>query len=336
MYQKALQAERDLCVSPRSLPTGAVLEDDLELQSFSAGTYRFQRNIPFVRVPDTVLKSVGFLCEVTYTDGAGVVDADPIGTGFFVTVRSPGGRYWFFFVTAAHVAESLKGKSAYVLVNKKEGGAKSVNEIDGAWWLHPTDKSCDVAIVLCRIASDLDVVCIPQTLFATDKNIQELGIGVGDEVFMAGLFTLAPGEGENLPIVRHGNIAMMPNQQIQTDRGFADVYLVEARSTGGMSGSPVFVRETIHLPLDADKPDLVMRGLGRMYFLGLMLGHWDIKESELNDYAINHDRTHGVNIGIGIVVPAYKILETILQPDIVALMTKDDEHHKNKNIPALD
>jgi hypothetical protein len=44
------------------------------------------------------------------------------------------------------------------------------------------------------------------------------------------------------------NNGLLTQEQIQTELGFADVYLVEARSIGGLSGCPVFVRPSIRLP----------------------------------------------------------------------------------------
>ena len=46
----------------------------------------------------------------------------------------------------------------------------------------------------------------------------------------------------NLPIVRLGAIAAMPGEYIKTDWGCLRAYLIEARSIGGLSGSPVFIR----------------------------------------------------------------------------------------------
>jgi hypothetical protein len=48
----------------------------------------------------------------------------------------------------------------------------------------------------------------------------------------------------------------------------------------------------------------------------LMHGRWDIKELEINKNKLVHEQKHGANLGIGIVVPAITILETIRQPDL--------------------
>jgi hypothetical protein len=67
-------------------------------------------------------------------------------------------------------------------------------------------------------------------------------IGIGDAVFITGLFSHHPGKARNLRVIRVGNIAAMPDEPVKTQRGEMEAYLIEARSLGGLSGSPVFVR----------------------------------------------------------------------------------------------
>src|SRR5207249_4040069 len=87
-------------------------------------------------------------------------------------------------------------------------------------------------------------------------------IGIGDAVLISGLFAYLGGEKRNLPIVRMGNIAMMPGtERIPVERHkvrgrtIEDVegYLIEVRSRSGMSGSPCFVRATIKAELRRDQ-----------------------------------------------------------------------------------
>jgi hypothetical protein len=70
--------------------------------------------------------------------------------------------------------------------------------------------------------------------------------------------------------------------------------------------------------------------------LGMMHGHWDIKESDLNKAFITHDRKHGVNLGIGIVVPAQKILETINQPELQEMRRKIEQKRIRQSVPGMD
>lgn len=55
-----------------------------------------------------------------------------------------------------------------------------------------------------------------------------------------------------------------------------------------------------------------------------MHGHWDVKETDINEVrirAVHHDRL-GVNVGIAVVVPAKKILEILNCPKLVEARAK--------------
>lgn len=294
-----------------------------------------------MRVPEVVLKCVGFVGRILHRDSAGA-DGELCATGFFVNIpcESPEliGHTQAYFVTAKHVADELADEEVYVLVNGKRGGVTSMEAYGGGWWFHPTDKASDVALFPVRRNPEADVYCVNATDLGTPQRLAEMKIGVGDEVFATGLFTPAAGTARNEPIVRHGNIAMLPKEQIQTELGYADVYLIEARSIGGLSGSPVFVRPTLNLPIPPQPSgvkNLFAVGHG-CTLLGLMHGHWDIRESEMNKAFFTHDSKRGVNLGIGIVVPAIKIYETLYQPELVAMRKRDEESWVKRNVPKMD
>ena len=80
-------------------------------------------------------------------------------------------------------------------------------------------------------------------MFADDVQIRSLNVGIGDELITVGLFTQRHGAQKKIPIVRSGIIAAMPDEPFEdqnTGKPY-HAYLVEARSIGGLSGSPVFV-----------------------------------------------------------------------------------------------
>ena len=88
----------------------------------------------------------------------------------------------------------------------------------------------------------LIIVVIPFSLCATDETMQKHEVGAGRRVvFITGLFRHYHGNQRNISIVgEFGNIACLIEEKIQTkDFGEIDAYLVEARSIGGLSGSPV-------------------------------------------------------------------------------------------------
>jgi hypothetical protein len=294
-----------------------------------------------VRVPDQMLKGVAFIGEAVGRDEFGNAYGDLHGTGFFVQIPSQNfsDLRFVYIVTAKHVASDLKNKETYILVNNRSGGVSQLTHIGQQWWLHPNDPSVDIAVLQVGFQDGIDVLAIKVSDFVTDEAINAGKVVLGDEVFMTGLFSPAPGTKRNMPIVRHGNIAMFPEGQIQTELGFADVYLVEARSIGGLSGSPVFVRPPLRYGIEMPKGSTAyFDAIGTFALLGLMHGHWDIRESEINSPQIEHDRKRGVNLGIGIVVPATKILETLNRPELVALRRAGDEDMagKNKSVPGAD
>lgn len=298
-----------------------------------------------MRVDDFVLKCVGFVCEVEHRDSGGVPSGNPYGTGFFVSVpcehpeMKAKGACTVYFVTAKHVIDDLAGRKMFFSVNEQGGGKTTIEGIIGdRWWYHPTDRMADVAIAPVWPHRTADVISVNIVQLGTPELLSAIGVGIGDEVFSSGLFAPVEGIKRNLPIVRHGNIAMMPDEQIQTEDGYADVYLVEARSLPGISGSPVFVRPTLTFKVQdqrGKKADVFCAGLG-IVLLGLMQAHWDVRESEINKAAFTHDRKRGVNMGVAMVVPAIKILETINQEGLVTMRREEEKRATRNMVPGMD
>ena len=238
-----------------------------------------------------------------------------IGTVFFVSIPSKKeGTKYIYLVTARHVAKKVDGKQFLLRINSKDGGSGLVKGDALKWFTHPTDSLVDVAVFpYAPPLETYDYKSVPTSMFLSDEIIQSKGIGAGDEVFITGLFAHVTGSKRNLPIVRMGNIAMMPDEVIPTDSGNIEAYLVEARSIGGLSGSPAFVRQTVAF------------GFGGFNLLGLMHGHWEISQNKINDLSMEKDLYKTVNIGIAIVIPAKKILEVLNHPELVEIRRKNDE-----------
>jgi hypothetical protein len=289
-----------------------------------------------------MLKCVGYVCQVDHKDSMGTY-GEPYATGFFMAVPCQlpelENRRMVYFVTAKHVADDLKDHEIFFLVNKKGGGATDeISAIDNRWHFHHTDRNADVAVMQVAIDPSADIVPVSIETIGLPERLKKLTVGIGDETHTVGLFSEAPGEKSNMPIIRCGNIAMMPTEPLQTELGFTDVYLVEARSLGGMSGSPIFVqptyRQTTKLA-DGTPTIMLVKGPGET-LLGMMHGHWAIRESEINDPTFTHDRKRGVNYGIAIVVPAFKLYETINAPRLLAMRREQEEQTLRRNIPSPD
>lgn len=301
-----------------------------------------------MRVPADVLKTVAFIAEDvsgdTYEESH-----EMHATGFFVSVPSSVAKHviYRYFVTAKHVAEALIDRPIAFLVNAAKGGLTAIEPIGAPgnteqtfhWYTHPDDEAVDVAVIPFNPPTDADIVTISVNTFIRKEDIDGERIGIGDEVFMAGLFHFEHGSDDrNVPIVRFGNIAMVPTKPIYINSGFSEVYLIEARSIGGLSGSPVFVRRTMHIS-GANSLGAIetLQGIGvHQYFMGLAHGHWDIKESELNSVSFIQDSQRGVNLGIAIVIPAHKILEVINQPKLAEMRERAEKRLRDAITPTPD
>jgi len=292
-----------------------------------------------LRVPDKILLGVGFVGEVISGDlSLNVLNLT--GTAFVVSVPAPlipggGGGLMFCVVTARHLIKNVPNTELVVAVNQRGGGITKLHTAHD-WQFHP-DASVDVAIAHIVHDTSAEVAAFTVEDFFNPANPGNTGIG--DEVFFPSLFSFHYGDEQRIqPILRHGNLAMLPNKQIQTEYGFADVYLIEARSIGGISGSPVYIRETIAVRVTnqaGEKPRHV-HGLGEMKLLGLMHGHWDIDPFAKNVQTLEADPKRGVNMGIAMVVPASKILEVINLPQMVSFREERQKQYLQKTTPHVD
>jgi hypothetical protein len=277
-----------------------------------------------MRVPDQVLKTVVFvgLPEIP--------DPEYRGTAFIVTVPGTQSNHFAFMVTARHVAEKLEGNDFYIRANKKRGGMVELRGFaDNPWWYHPTERDyvdCAVTMFAPARLAELDIEHVPIGLFADEEKIKVHNVGIGDEVFIAGLFTKITETSQNIPIIRIGNVAMMPNERIPFHGGMYDAHLIESRSIGGLSGSPVFVRPTLQLQIgiEDDQP-VILNGPGKILFFGSVVGHWEVPEG------FTPTQAEAVNMGIAPMVPAVKIKEVIMQLALVDLMKKIDNEMRAKN-----
>lgn len=261
-------------------------------------------------VPDEIRKCVAFLGCKTNTD------MKYGGTCFFVSIPSEIPDTTFVYcVTAKHNIEMIQKKSiddkVYIRANlKKESYIELPTKLN-QWLYHPEDSSVDVAVLENSLPYEtFDFNTVPLSMAVTNEIIKKEGIGIGDEVFMVGLFTSHYGARRNLPIIRTGNLSLMPEEPIRTRRlGDIDAYLIEARSIGGLSGSPVFV----HL-FGLRQENKVTHLTGhKFYLLGLIHGHWDIPKEKTDIQLEDFASKEKVNMGIAIVIPTFKLLEVINQ-----------------------
>jgi hypothetical protein len=197
-------------------------------------------------VDDVVRQCVLFLGNKDEKTGKFI----PRATAFVVSIHE-GDIGYRYVVTAEHniTAFSTMRWDMYVRSNLINGGVREENWSKGIWYFHPNPGSTDVAISPIDFHPEEEfkniLVRSPEPnrgLAATPEVIKNEKLGVGDEVFIVGLFKSHYGRQRNVPILRVGNLAMMKGEPVFTRYcGYTDAHLVEARSIGGLSGSPVFV-----------------------------------------------------------------------------------------------
>jgi hypothetical protein len=282
-----------------------------------------------LNITSIALKSVAFL---------GVKQDEkflPRATCFFAQITD--GQHRFdHLVTAKHVISGLlsRGHDIWLRVNLTNGKGGAL-KLDGREFrFHPNAEQDPTDVAVCPISHLLkddetgataEIDYAPLALngegsFVPDALFCERYIGPGGEIAIIGLFSSHHGEERNIPIVRVGNISMIPEVPVKTKLGFLKAYLVEARSIAGLSGSPVFCVPNLGLELAhgmVRKPNV--KGLA---LLGLMHGHFDVPN--LNEDVVADDDTpeRSVHTGIGVVIPLEKIIETINHPELSATRRK--------------
>ena len=292
-----------------------------------------------MRLPDQILNTVCFIAHSTEEIKYG-------GTAFVVSIKGANDNAFLYLVTAKHVAEAIEDCPFIIGLNEKNGG-KALIDADGVkWYYHPTEPNAvDAAVTPFspKQYEQLNVQWIhagddagDNGMFALPAIRQEAGIGIGDEIAVVGLFTRFWGRKQLFPIARIGNLAMLPTERIPVN-GFEpmEVFLAEGRSIGGLSGSPVFVRQTMNILVEGDKGEPIpFAGVGQIYFLGLMHGHWRVARQTMKAEGV--EVSEAVNMGVSIVVPAHKIREILDQPELLAMRKKIDAEIASERGPVPD
>ncbi len=252
-------------------------------------------------VSPLILKSVCFVCS--YARG----EYRPVGTAFFIGVNPvdpDSNEQWCTVVTALHVIAGIEesGSQIFLRINKRGGGFQYL-EMPFERWVRPIHSDGIVDAAACFFPSEsqkiFDYRYVGEEQAATNEQLKKLHIGVGDAVYMAGLFVNHIGAERNEPIIRSGSVAAIPEDEVLTKHGLMRSYLIESRSIGGLSGSPVFIEPAIVYHTEDGKIHARQQRTRASHLLGVMHGHWDAPEGIGPDVPPNQR----VNMGIGIVTP---------------------------------
>lgn len=305
----------------------------------SRGTpYLRWKRVGMPKINREFIESVFFLYK-SRQDAENGVGAE--GTGFVVDHR---GKY--FAVTNRHVAVDIA--ASVIRLNTKSGKA-DILEFDPLEW-ETVAGGDDIAVIQIALDSNLHQVSAIRTDLFLPSN-QHHDIGVGDDVFMIGLFADHEGQEKNNPLARFGNIAMMadPDSPVRSQGKDYEAFIVDMHSRSGFSGSPVFVYRTfggdlenptyghsVTIPaidiargierkggfLENDlysldgagrKIELQMQSKIVLYILGVNLGQYsELWQIKKKSNTDDSDATHVKGTsGLSAVAPAWKIMEVI-------------------------
>jgi len=285
------------------------------------------------RIPDAILDCTLYLYDSEQSARDGVHWG---GTGFLVGLESVKHKnmWWIYAVTNNQV---IRDGFPVIRLNKREAGRGHETEIlnlsASNWTPHPEGDDlaiCPVDVFGKRIKFQfLDV----RNYFVARNEMPFHNLGPGDDVYMVGRLVYRSVQ-RNLPVVHTGVITMMPLEPLKRDDGFLqESFIVECRSIGGFSGSPVFVRcrrdelPDISFPLPGAPSDY------RQWLLGI---NWCHLPAQLEDvYSINGDELDETpyqarsNSGFAGVIPAWK-LRDLIDGDVARAMREADEKAMTK------
>jgi hypothetical protein len=263
------------------------------------------------RIPDELLHSVVYLFqdEEHAREGRGAG-----GTGFFVDFPADAQPYRYV-VSNVHV---VRNGCTTLRINTSDGSVATKELPASAWVDHPDgDDVAAAAIDFDTPAGSLVGALSWADFGPTPERLEELNVGIGDDVLMLGRFVGHTGRQRNQPLARFGNIAMMPGERVKDGRGLlVDACLVEMRSMPGFSGSPVFIvvgagsyrgtygGEKKMMPFYSETIGL----------LGIDTGHKPLTNPVLEKHTRKPSEPEQVveqNSGVAIVAPYYKIREVL-------------------------
>lgn len=264
----------------------------------------------------------------------------PRATCFFIRI-SQGGFQFGHLVTAEHVVSGLltKGHDLWLRLNTKDGGTAEHKLDPTQFYYHPdTEREpTDVAVYPITTslgeldADQLDVAFMSldgEKGFLPSETFKKRYMGRGGEIAIIGLFRSHHGRNRNIPIVRAGHIAALPEEPVFTRQGYMEAYLVEAQSIAGLSGSPVLAMPDAGIEvgnfIGGSKEEMIFG----VALIGLVHGHFDVpnlNEDVVTDADSPKDSVH---TGIGVVIPVTKIVETVNHPELVTMRGKIIEELK--------
>jgi len=243
------------------------------------------------------------------------------GTCFFMQVIEDDMAF-VYAITASHVIANASGDAISVRVQRRSGSPRSFRTLKSDWIEHP-DKTVDISVYpvdWTKLDADDDLYVVALTapsITMREKDAERYGFGIGSDLFIPSAFTAALGEKQNIPVVRFGHVAAMAIEPIRLASPKRPAYLIETRSLGGMSGSPIMfhidpARKGRRQPFKREADTGLL--IAPYFLVGILKGTWSSQYVDDFIRTENIDSDAEFNSGLSVALPAIDILEAIYQP----------------------
>jgi len=204
----------------------------------------------------------------------------PIATGFligFTVDKNPDPKlttYRVFLVTNRHVFE---GKNQIWLRFNKKNDTGSVRfSVDlvinsEKKWLAHKDPNVDLAMLTISYQflneQNIEWIFYPEDIIAYQKDFENIGISLGDRVFILGFPMGLSGIQQNYALVKYGIISRVDKEIIEQ----AKCFLIDASIFPGNSGGPILLKPEISSIQNT-------KAVNSVYVLGVVSGYIPYKE----------------------------------------------------------
>jgi hypothetical protein len=267
-------------------------------------------------IPTDIKKVVVF---IYYPDNP--TNASPDGTGFLVTVPAVNDTNIAFgyLVTARHVLRPSTNNwlpGVFVRLNQRDGTSIQIplplvtSGPNKNVFTHD-DPTVDIAVVpfFPQPFTNFDCLFLPVKLVTSEADFKSLNIHEGSDVFFTGMFIPHLGEKRNTPIARFGKVALMTDEKNDWVFGKTDLYLMEANSFPGNSGSPVFFQ------IGMERENGFVFGGPNIKLAGVMSGYIYEKQF-IQTVSVSTNQFVTPNLGIAGVIPSYKLQEILFSKEL--------------------
>jgi hypothetical protein len=251
-------------------------------------------------------------------------DLEEGGTGFIMAIPMEGiGQHMvdhLYVVTNRHVIGEEREPA--VVLRGSDGKRAPVRIPTNSWYRHPNGPDDVCVAALPDIAlNEYDIGAFPASHCIRRDQIEALRVELGIDVYYVGRFKSDKDE-PSITTVRFGSISAMPVMvKHPRFKDHVESYLVETRSRGGFSGSPV-VAMLMGPAVEKEHARSHIHVAANSFLLGISWGHMN-EWQEARLMGSKADLLIGLNAGMFCVTPAWRILDILARQELVTRRQHD-------------